>query len=139
MQSFLCTLNATHSGMQQSHTSNQTNLYRPIDTVHPVTGQCSIWVNPEYTTRIVELKQEESNAVLAMLFSYLVRSQDFHTRVRWEPGTVVVYDNRIVLHSAVLDYDLAAEEGGDLCENGSLRGMRHIIRVTPQAEKPSFR
>jgi len=68
---------------------------------------------------------------------HLERSLDFHTRVRWEQGTVVVYDNRIVLHSIVLDYDLRNDEGED--KDGHINGMRHIIRVTPQAEKPFFK
>jgi alpha-ketoglutarate-dependent taurine dioxygenase len=38
--------------------------------------------------------------------------------------TVVVYDNRIVLHSVVLDYALPQNE------------KRHHIRITPQAEVP---
>jgi len=38
----------------------------------------------------------------------------------------------------VLDYDLGAGDGEGNKE-GYWDGMRHIIRVTPQAEKPFFR
>jgi sulfonate dioxygenase len=59
-----------------------------------------------------------------MLYSHLERGLEFHTRAKWEKGTVVVYDNRIVLHSVVLDYALPPNE------------KRHHIRITAQAEVP---
>lgn len=47
---------------------------------------------------------------------------DFHARVKWEPGTVVVWDNRVTQHSALVDW--ASGE------------RRHLARITPQAEPP---
>jgi len=49
--------------------------------------------------------------------------------------------DRIVLHSIVLDYDLSNPEeiAKEKEEQGYINGMRHIIRVTPQAEKPFFK
>jgi len=43
-------------------------------------------------------------------------------RVKWAPGTVVVWDNRVTCHSAILDW----RDGG----------RRHVARITPQAERP---
>lgn len=112
----------------------KTNLARrpAIDTVHPVvrkhpvTGRKALWVNKEYTTKIVGMKKPESDAVLNFLFDHLHKGLDFQTRVKWEEGTVVAYDNRMVQHSITLDYPLG---------NGQ---KRHLVRVTPQAEKPSL-
>jgi len=42
--------------------------------------------------------------------------------MRWEEGTVIVWDNRVTAHSALLDW-----------VNGQ---RRHLARITPQAEKP---
>lgn len=133
MQNILEGLSAVHSGTRQNLLSNKTNLVRRpgIDTVHPVvrkhpvTGRKALWVNQEYTTKIVGMKKGESDTLLNFLFDHIHRGLDFQTRARWEEGTVVVYDNRMVQHSVTLDYPVG---GG---------GRRHLVRVTPQAEQPS--
>jgi len=79
MTTFLERLTAVHSGLRQSTGAVTTNIYRrqiidnvhPVVRKHPVTGRKSLWVNYHYTTRIVELKLEESDAVLQMLFNHL--------------------------------------------------------------------
>jgi len=132
MQNILEGLSAVHSGAEQQTHGVKTSVYRrplvetvhPIVRKHPVTGRKILWFPPEYVTQIVGLKKEENNAIKQMLFDHLGRSLDFHTRVKWEKGTVVVYDNRAVLHSVVLDYALT---------DGA---RRHHIRLTPQAEVP---
>jgi sulfonate dioxygenase len=134
MQTFLESLTAVHSGKRQNLLSNKTNLARRpgIDTVHPVirkhpiTGRKCLWVNQEYTTHIVGLKKQESDALLNMLFDHIHKGLDFQTRAKWEKGSVVVYDNRMVQHSVTLDYPLG---------NGE---KRHLVRVTPQGEEPSL-
>lgn len=47
----------------------------------------------------------------------------FTSTLQWEPGTVVLWDNRITAHSAILDFD-------------QIGGRRHGARITPQAERP---
>ncbi|EXJ85718.1 hypothetical protein A1O1_06086 [Capronia coronata CBS 617.96] len=133
-QEFLSTLSAVHSGHRQfSKAKTATGLIRetietihPVVRTHPVTGEKALWVNPTYTSEIVGLKEEESEAILRMLFLHTQMGQDFHVRVHWEPGTVVVYDNRITQHSALLDF----EPGPGI--------RRHLIRITPQAERPFY-
>ena len=68
-------------------------------------------------------------------------SQDIQARIKWAPGTLVVWDvsnfvpatvcqgplthmpqNRVTAHSAILDWD-----------DGQ---RRHLARITPQAERP---
>ncbi|KAF2107702.1 hypothetical protein BDV96DRAFT_693192 [Lophiotrema nucula] len=132
MKSFLETLSAIHSGARQSVHGKKKSPYRrdlvesihPLIRKHPVTGRKALWFPPEYISGIVGLKREESNAITDMLYRHLQGSLDFHTRVKWEEGTVVVYDNRMVMHSVVLDYPLGEGE------------KRHHIRITPQAERP---
>ena len=85
-----------------------------------------MWVNPTYTKYILGLKVEESDAILQMLFNHIKMGQDFHLRAHWEEGTVVVYDNRLTQHSALLDF----QTGPGI--------RRHLIRITPQAERPTF-
>lgn len=33
-------------------------------------------------------------SILAFLYDHIEHGQDWHIRVHWTPGTVVVYDNR---------------------------------------------
>ena len=75
----------------------------PVVRVHPRSGLGSLFVNRNYTTRIEGLSREESDALLALLFAHL-RSPKFQVRVRWEPHTVVVWDNHFAQHFAVPDY-----------------------------------
>lgn len=58
--------------------------------------------------------------------NHIALGVDLQTRVRWAPRTVVLWDNRVTAHSAIVDF-----EAGD--------GRRHGSRITPQAEKPFLR
>ncbi|KAF9873961.1 alpha-ketoglutarate-dependent taurine dioxygenase [Colletotrichum karsti] len=128
-------LKAVHSGFSQAsvHDHRERYIREPIETVHPVvrthpvTKKLSLYVNRLYTKRIVGMKQEESASLLNFLFDHIERGQDWHLRVHWKPGTVVVYDNRNTQHSALRDFRV---------EEGTTR--RHMLRITPQAERPYF-
>lgn len=74
---FLRTLKAVHSGVEQANFSRSgkrggTVRRDPVETVHPVvrrhpvTGEEALYVNRQFTTRIVGLKREESG-----IFKYL--------------------------------------------------------------------
>lgn len=124
-------LKAVHSGVEQAENSlRKGSLVRreavenvhPIVRTHPVTGEKALYVNPQFTRRIVGFKKEESDFLLNFLYDHIAKGQDFQARVKWAPGTVVVWDNRVTSHSALFDW-----------EDGQ---RRHLARITPQAEKP---
>ena len=92
---------------------------------HPVTGEKALYVNKQFTKRIVGLKIEESDAILNLLYAHVAQGADFQTRVRWRPNTVVLWDNRITAHTAIVDFK----------RNGA---RRHGARITPQAERPTL-
>ena len=75
----------------------------PVVRRHPVTGQESLYVNEQFTTRFVGMTEEESQPLLATLFQHQVRP-DFTCRVRWRKGTLAVWDNRSTIHYASNDY-----------------------------------
>jgi taurine dioxygenase len=75
----------------------------PVIIKDPVTGRRLIYVNSNYTERIVGMSETESDSVLRMLFNH-VNTPEFHVRLRWEPDTVAVWDERGTQHRAVADY-----------------------------------
>jgi len=75
----------------------------PVVRVHPVTGRKTIFVNPSYTTRIVELPEPESDALLAYLYQHC-QDPNFQVRFRWRPHSVAFWDNRCTQHFAIYDY-----------------------------------
>lgn len=75
----------------------------PVVRVHPETGRPSLYVNVAHTVRFASMTEEESAPILRYLFEHQVRPE--HTcRVRWDVGTLVMWDNRSVLHNPVNDY-----------------------------------
>jgi taurine dioxygenase len=81
--------------------------YPPIDvpviTTHPVTGRKSIFVNELHTSYIKGVTRAVSESLLRILFTTL-ESPVFHARFDWQPGSVAIWDNRVVQHRAIHDY-----------------------------------
>lgn len=75
----------------------------PVVRVHPVTGKKILYVNPTFTSHIKGLKRAPSDAILTQLFE-LARIPEFQARLRWQPGTLAVWDNRSTQHYAVGDF-----------------------------------
>ncbi len=76
----------------------------PVVTVHPVTGRKALFVSPRYTPEIVGLRPNESADLLKVLFNHIALPEH-QVRIIWEPGALVLWDNRITQHYAVDDYD----------------------------------
>ncbi|KAK6463002.1 oxidoreductase activity protein [Scheffersomyces coipomensis] len=126
-------LHAIHSGVSQALTSRRggglvkrepVENVHPLVRTHPVTGDKALFVNSGFTRKIVELKEDESDYLLNFLYDHLNNSHDLQARANWLPGTVAVWDNRRVNHSALLDW-----EGGS---------SRLAYRITPTAERPVY-
>ncbi len=75
----------------------------PVIRTHPETGRKAIFVNRTFTTRINELSEAESRAMLDLLFDHC-EQVDFQIRFRWERNDVAFWDNRCVMHRAIWDY-----------------------------------
>ncbi|MEM1229051.1 MAG: TauD/TfdA family dioxygenase [Pseudomonadota bacterium] len=112
LQSFLTELTAKHSGEQDLRNygvrlqpgQNYPSAVHPVVIAHPRTGAPVLYVNEAFTEQIVELTPRESEALLQMLFRHIEAGTRSHCRVRWEPNTLVLWDNLAVHHHAVWDY-----------------------------------
>lgn len=76
----------------------------PIARVHPETGRTALYVSPGYTIGIKGLPDAEAQPLLMELFRHQVR-EDFVYRHRWQPGMLLMWDNRCVVHAATGGYD----------------------------------
>jgi taurine dioxygenase len=112
VQSLLVGLTAYHSGYQDLRTygyepkPGQTYpcATHPVVIRHPDTGKPVLFVNEAFTEKINELAPLESKALLELLYRHIETKTRFHCRVRWQPRTLVLWDNRAVHHHAVWDY-----------------------------------
>jgi taurine dioxygenase len=70
----------------------------PMVRIHPATGRKALYVNRLMTARIEGLLENESDALLAMLFDHVEQPQFIYEHV-WKAGDVVMWDNRCALHA----------------------------------------
>jgi taurine dioxygenase len=111
MRRFLSTLSAIHDGARnyQGRTAAKERsdafprAEHPVVRTHPETGRKALFVNRMFTTRIAQLNEGESDAVLQMLFRH-IESPEFQCRFRWQRNSVAFWDNRCTQHLALWDY-----------------------------------
>ncbi len=96
------------------------NPWHPVVRVHPVSGRRVLYVNQQFCVRIKGLKTDESDALLNFLYRQAT-IPEYQLRVKWKPSTLVMWDNRSVLHYAAHDYYPA---------------RRTMERVTVKGERP---
>lgn len=95
----------------------------PVVRTHPVSGRQALFVNEGFTTRIVDLAVQESDALLNFLFAHITKPE-FQVRWRWQENDVALWDNRVTQHYANADY---------------LPQRRIMHRATILGDKPFYR
>ena len=75
----------------------------PIVRTHPETGCKSLFVNPGFTSHIAGFHADESAALLGFLYDHCAR-HEFLYRHRWQTHDLIIWDNRLMMHYAVMDY-----------------------------------
>jgi taurine dioxygenase len=136
LRQYLSTLHAMHDGQAQFSSVLERfgdgkwegrdlpvlePVVHPVVRTHPETGARVLFVNPGFTSHIVELERPESDALLSFLYTHSVRPE-FVVRYHWAAGDVGFWDNRATQHSVVGDF-------GDQ--------HRVIQRVTIKGDEPA--
>jgi alpha-ketoglutarate-dependent taurine dioxygenase len=118
LRTYLETLSAVHDGQQafqaifdkigSGHWEGQElpkldPVVHPVVRTHPETGAKVLFVNPGFTSHIVELERSEGDALLAFLYGHSVKPE-FTVRYHWSDGDVGFWDNRATQHSVVGDF-----------------------------------
>lgn len=91
----------------------------PVVRVHPETGERGLFIGG-FAQSLIGLSPSESRDLLRIFQAYVTRPENI-VRVAWQPGDVVVFDNRATQHYAPDDY-------GDL--------PRLLHRVTVAGDAP---
>jgi taurine dioxygenase len=79
-----------------------TENIHPVVRLHPESGLPCLFVNHSYSIRFDGWTEAESAALLNYLLNWGNRPE-FTCRIRWQPGTLVFWDNRSTKHIAVND------------------------------------
>ena len=96
------------------------NPTHPVVRTHPVNGKKALFVNPQFTLRINGLGVLESDSLLQLLYEQ-AHVPEYQFRLRWKPGTIVLWDNPSSQHYAANDY---------------YPNRRHMERVAVIGDKP---
>lgn len=109
MKTYLEGLTALHDGVKIFGPGTPRTSH-PVIARHPESGRRLIYVNSDFTTRIKEVSEEESDAVLRYLVDHCARPE-WTCRFRWEPHSIAFWDNRCAQHRAISDYWPAVRSG----------------------------
>ena len=103
----------------------------------------ALFISKSFVGRILGLKLQESEVLARFLTDHLAnvshyldesvsfgirlksiptQAQDFQVRHKWSEGDVAVYDQRMVQHSAMVNYPAGTR--------------RHLLRITPLGGRP---
>ena len=77
---------------------------QPIARVHPETGRTALFVSPGYTIGIDGMADDEAVPLLKELFAHQAQPEFIYRHV-WQQGTLLLWDNRSVVHAATGGYD----------------------------------
>lgn len=70
----------------------------PVVRDHPVTGEPVLWVNENATDRIVDLPDDESEALVQQMFAALYDDGNVQEHV-WRRGDLLLWDNLALQHA----------------------------------------
>jgi taurine dioxygenase len=73
------------------------DVTHPLVRTHPYTGRKALYICPGMTTRIPDLPEQESDALLAELFDWCTRPEFVYTH-EWQKGDALLWDNACTMH-----------------------------------------
>ncbi len=98
-----------NTGYLQRIEANPLVSIHPVVRVHPETGERALFVNPGFTSHILNVSPSQSQHLLEIFFEQVTKPA-FTVRFRWNPGDIAFWDNRATAHLAPQDLDDADVE-----------------------------
>lgn len=93
----------------------------PIVRTHPHTGRKALFISPRFTIGIKDVDDTEAQPLLDTLFDHIAK-REFVYHHKWQPGDLVLWDNRQTIHLA--------------CGGVTLPDVRRMHRSTVKGERP---
>jgi taurine dioxygenase len=78
--------------------------HHPLVRTHPRTGEKALYCDRTYSVGIKGLASDEARPILDFLVGHITQPA-FTCRLRWEPNTLALWDNRLCVHQAFNDHD----------------------------------
>jgi taurine dioxygenase len=85
--------------------ATETQAIHPVVRIHSQTGRKCLYVSEGFTSRIVDMPEDESRALLDELTAHCVKPE-FRYRHSWQVDDLVMWDNCATQHKATFDYQL---------------------------------
>ena len=79
-------------------------VVHPLVRSHPETGEPSLYLGM-YCSHVVDMDPAESRGLLDELLAHATQPRYVYAH-RWQPGDLVFWDNRCLLHRAVANYEM---------------------------------
>ena len=79
------------------------DVAHPLIRTHDETGKKAIYFNSNRTDRILDMKREESDALLDQVHAHMTQTR-YQYHHPWRVGDVLMWDNRSVTHSVNMDF-----------------------------------
>ena len=76
----------------------------PLVKTHPETQKKGLFINPVYTSHILDVSDEESFLILSTLYEHMTQEK-YVFRHKWSENMLLMWDNRTVMHMAEGGYD----------------------------------
>ena len=92
----------------------------PLVRTHPQSGRKALYLNPNRIDRIADMPLDEGDDLLDMLIAHATQPAFVHVHA-WQPGDIVVWDNRCTMHKA------SPHEGGH---------PRRLLRILIEGTAP---
>jgi len=77
---------------------------QPLVIRHPENGRAALYLNTGRMEGIEGMPPDEAFTLIDELYRHATQSR-YEYRHRWQPGDMVIWDNRSVMHQANADYD----------------------------------
>jgi taurine dioxygenase len=119
LQRMLEEVDVLHSSRRLEWMKSDATAVHPAVIRDAFTGRKALYVNSNYTDRILGMSERESETILQMLFEH-INTPDFHVTHRWQPGHVAVWEQRVTQHRGVAGF----------------RGPRKLRRLTYLGGRP---
>ncbi len=100
-------LTAVHVGSVGHQMDGKTpSAVHPVPRTHPETGRTTLYVQQGFVQKFADEHNVPSEEERELLFQMKMQEgrPEYTCRFRWEPGTIGMWDNRAVLHTASGDF-----------------------------------